>query len=286
MTTEWIFDGSGKLNLEVYPTRCMSKDDKEKIMIKFKENQLKMMELQDKLYAQGNEGIIIILQALDAAGKDGTIRHALGPLNPAGVDVINFKQPSTNELAHDFLWRANKSIPPRGKIAVFNRSYYEDVLVVKIHNLQENYKLTSRCMYSKEEFFKKRYQHIKNYEEYLYDNGYRIIKIFLHVSKEEQKKRFLYRIDDEHKNWKFSSSDLKERQFFDKYMKVYQEAIQETSTKHAPWYILPADQKWYTRYLVSKIVLEVLEDCNPKYPKLPSKDLEALSSCKAQLENE
>ncbi len=283
--SDYCFTGNKKLDLKKQPTDSKKdKSTKEEILSLTVKNQLKMKELQQRLYADGREGVIFVLQAMDAAGKDSTIRHVMGPLNPQGVEVTSFKQPGAAELAHDYLWRAHSAVPYRGNIGIFNRSYYEDVLVVKVHNLQNRYKIAKRCLdKNSEEFFEKRYRQIKDFEEYLYENSYRVVKIFLHVSKDEQKKRFLDRIDDETKNWKFSSADLKERAYFDKYMEAYEEAIQQTATKNAPWYVLPADQKWYTRYLVSQIVVKTLSECNPQYPELANTELEALDSCKATL---
>ncbi len=288
MNKLFCYDGEHKLDLKEYPTDCkINKEEKDHYIEKMQKNQEKMIALQDKLYAEGKEGIIIVLQALDAAGKDGTIKHVLGPLNPGGVDVIAFKQPNNEEQARDYLWRAHKAIPERGKIAVFNRSYYEDVLVVKVHSLEEHYKMATRCLHTgKEEFFKRRYKEIKHFEQYLYNNSYRVIKIFLHVSLEEQKKRFLARIDDSHRNWKFSSSDLKEREFYNDYMNAFKEAFTHTASTESPWYILPADQKWVTRYLVSEIVLHALEQCQPQYPDLAQSEKEALADCKAKLMEE
>ncbi len=282
---QYCFDTNKKINMNKLPTDSkMDKAIKEDILKKLKENQAKMAILQDKLYADAKEGVIFVLQAMDAAGKDSTIKHVIGPLNPQGVEVVSFKQPSNEELSHDYLWRAHSSMPSRGKIGILNRSYYEDVLVVRVHNLQNRYKMADRCLDNSEaEFFEKRYRQIKNFEEYLYENSYKIVKIFLNVSQEEQKKRFLSRIDDERKNWKFSSSDLKERAYFNKYMRAYEEAIANTATKHSPWYILPADQKWYTRYLVSEIVVKTLQECKPKYPELPKAELKALTACKEKL---
>ena len=208
----YLFDGSHPCALRKLP--CDSKDDhvkKEDILAKTAENLEKMTALQDAFYADGREGLVIILQALDAAGKDSTVKHVMGGLNPQGVQVTSFKQPTSEELHHDFLWRVNKALPPRGSIAIFNRSYYEDVLV-QVHDLQKTYQMAPRVLEdSKKDFFEKRYRQIRSYEEYLYENSYRVVKIFLHVSKDEQKKRFLERIDRPEKNWKFSCSDLKER---------------------------------------------------------------------------
>ncbi len=287
MLKKFCYTGEKKLSLKDYPPDYKIDSDKKREFIeKMEANQLEIKALQDKLYAQRVEGIVVVLQALDAAGKDSTIKHTLAPINPQGIEITSFKQPSSREMAHDYLWRAHLAIPERGEIAVFNRSYYEDVLVVKIHELQENYKIAERCLFDDEKFFAKRYKQIRHFEEYLYDNSYRIVKIFLHVSKDEQKKRFLERIDDPNKNWKFSAADLKERAFFDDYMAAFQEAINETATKDSPWYILPADQKWYTRYLVSEIMLSVLKECKPQYPKLPPNSAALLKECKEKLLSE
>ena len=271
---EYTFDGSRKLDLEKLPTNSKKDDvDKEKIIRKTEENLTKMQELQDRLYADGREGVIIVLQAMDAAGKDSTIKHVMGGFNPQGVEVHSFKQPSADELAHDFLWRLNKCIPRRGYIAIFNRSYYEDVLVVQVHEMNKGYHIAERVIgQSTEQFFQKRYRHIRNYEEYLYENGYRIVKIFLNVSKEKQKERFLERLDTPAKNWKFSGSDLKERALWGEYQKAYEKTINETATEVNPWYVLPADQKWYTRYLVSEAIVRTLEDIDPQYPEMPAEE--------------
>ena len=271
---EYTFDGSRKLDLGKLPTNSKKDDvDKEKIIRKTEENLAKMQELQDRLYADGREGVIIVLQAMDAAGKDSTIKHVMGGFNPQGVEVHSFKQPSADELAHDFLWRLNKCIPRRGYIAIFNRSYYEDVLVVQVHEMNKGYHIAERVIgQSTEQFFQKRYRHIRNYEEYLYENGYRIVKIFLNVSKEKQKERFLERLDTPAKNWKFSGSDLKERALWGEYQKAYEKTINETATEVNPWYVLPADQKWYTRYLVSEAIVRTLEDIDPQYPEMPAEE--------------
>ncbi|MBO7727028.1 MAG: polyphosphate kinase 2 family protein [Oscillospiraceae bacterium] len=271
---EYTFDGSRKLDLEKLPTNSKKDDvDKEKIIRKTEENLAKMQELQDRLYADGREGVIIVLQAMDAAGKDSTIKHVMGGFNPQGVEVHSFKQPSADELAHDFLWRLNKCIPRRGYIAIFNRSYYEDVLVVQVHEMNKGYHIAERVIgQPTEQFFQKRYRHIRNYEEYLYENGYRIVKIFLNVSKEKQKERFLERLDTPAKIWKFSGSDLKERALWGEYQKAYEKTINETATEVNPWYVLPADQKWYTRYLVSEAIVRTLEDIDPQYPEMPAEE--------------
>lgn len=283
---KYRFDGSEPFKISKVSTDS-KKDrvDKDEILKKTEENQEKIFALQDKLYAEGKEGLIIILQARDAAGKDSTIRHVMAGINPQGVSVYSYKQPSKEELAHDYLWRCNKNLPERGMIAIFNRSYYEDVLVVKVDKIYENYKMSDRCLEGKK-MISKRYKQIKNYEEYLYDNSYRIVKIFLNVSKVKQKERFLERIDTPEKNWKFSSSDLAVREKWDEYDKAYEACINKTATKECPWYVIPADQKWYSRYLVSEAILEALKDINPKYPDIPAEEKARLKECKEKLLNE
>lgn len=265
----------------------IGKEEKQNYVEKTEQNILKIAQLQDRLYAEGKEGVIIALQAMDAAGKDGTIKHVMSGVNPQGVHVISFKQPTSKELEHDYLWRVNQALPRRGEIAIFNRSHYEDVLVTQIHGMENEYNMADRCLKDgSKKFYERRYKQICNYEEYLYENSYRIVKIFLNVSKEEQKKRFLDRINDESKNWKFSAGDLDERKLWNEYHELYEDIIEKTGTKNSPWYIVPADQKWYARYIVSEIVLKVLEDCNPKYPKLPEGEKAMLSECKKMLEEE
>ncbi len=285
---KYCIDGEKKLKLNKIPTDSKSdKVDKEEIQKKTVKNQEKIALLQERLYAEGREGLIIILQAIDAAGKDSTIKHVMSGINPQGVDVISFKAPNSEELSHDFLWRINKHLPVRGKIGIFNRSHYEDVLVVQVHKMNRNYHMAKRVIEQDDDvFFSKRYAHIRNYEEYLHDNSYRVVKIFLNVSKDEQKKRFLERIDTPEKNWKFDSGDLKERALWDEYHKVFEDVINNTATKDCPWYVLPADQKWYTRYLVSEIILKTLEEINPQYPEMPAEEKEHLAECRQSLIDE
>lgn len=285
---KFYVDGSKKIDIDKFVTsEKIDKKEKEKYIAETEKNQLKIAELQDKLYADGREGLIIVLQAMDAAGKDSTVKNVMSGINPQGVNVYSFKAPSSAEMAHDFLWRIESCVPERGKISIFNRSQYEDVLVVKVHDMYKNYKMPERCTKKKkDEFFSERYEDILNYEKYLYHNGYRIIKIFLNVSKDEQKKRFLERIDRPEKNWKFSSSDIKERALWDEYHKAYQDAINATSSKNTPWYVLPADQKWFTRYLVSEIIKDTLRDMDPKYPDVSDEQKANLAGCKIQLESE
>ena len=281
----YCYDGTKKFEIIKAKTNIhCDKNRADKITEKTEKNISQISDLQDKLYADAKESVIIVLQALDAAGKDSTIKHVMSSVNPQGVDVFSFKTPNTEEASHDFLWRYHKRMPPRGKMAIFNRSWYEEVLVVKVHNFYKDYHMAERCI--SDDFFKMKYRQIKAFEQHLYENSYRIIKIFLNVSKEEQSKRFLERIDKPEKNWKFSANDIKERQFWPKYQQAFEDAINATSTKTAPWYVLPADQKWYTRYLVSEILLDILKDIHSGYPKLSDEEKNNLQIYRTQLENE
>lgn len=258
-----------------------SKEDAGKIL---KKNINKMSKLQNKLYAYDKYSLLIIFQAMDAAGKDGTIKHVMSGLNPQGTQVVSFKQPSSEELDHDYLWRIHKYLPERGRIGIFNRSHYEEVLIVRVHDLIKNQKIPPGLI--NKEIWNKRYREINDFEKYLYENGTIILKFFLHISKEEQKQRFLERIDTPEKNWKFSASDVNERKYWDKYQQAYSETILATSKKYAPWFIIPADHKWYMRYAVSQVIVETLERLNMSYPVL-SKEMQAeLEECKKNLLNE
>lgn len=246
-----------------------------------KDNIKKMVELQAKLYAQDKYAMLIIFQAMDAAGKDGTIKHVMSGLNPQGTQVYSFKQPSKTELDHGYLWRINKALPEKGRIGIFNRSHYEDVLVVRVHDLISDQ--ITPLKFRNKNIWKQRFQQINNFEKYLYENGIIILKFFLHISKDEQKKRFLKRIDDPAKNWKFSEGDIKERAYWENYQKVYQEAISETSKTYAPWFIIPADKKWFTRLVVSEIIVYEMEKLEPDYPKLTGEQLNKLRKAKELL---
>ena len=248
------------------------------------ENEKKLNELQQKLYAEKKEGLIIVFQAMDAAGKDGTITHVLQCLSPHGVYEAAFKSPSSTELAHDFLWRVVQQVPAKGEIAIFNRSHYEDVLIGKVKELYKSQAHADRI--DTDKVIERRYTDIRNFEEYLYQNNIRIIKIFLNVSKEEQAKRFLSRIEEPEKNWKFSSSDVEERTYWDKYQKAFEDAVNATATLHCPWYVVPADHKWYMRYVVSEIILKTLKDMNPEYPVVSEERRQKFHSLKEQLEKE
>lgn len=249
----------------------------------------KISTLQEKLYANDSHSVLIVLQAIDAAGKDSCIKHVLSGVNPQGCHVVNFKQPSKEELDHDFIWRTYKQLPERGKIGVFNRSYYEEVLVCKVHPeyvIGQNIPGIEDIKQLDKKFWENRYRAINEMERHLVKNGTVIIKVFLHLSKDEQKNRFLERIDNPKKQWKFSFADLKERALWDKYQDAYTDMIRETSSKHAPWYIVPADDQWVSRAIVGRILLEHLEDLNLSYPEISQDDRLSLAEARKLLLNE
>ncbi len=244
-----------------------------------------LAEYQDKLYAQNIYALLVILQAMDAAGKDGAIKHAMTGLNPQGVQVYSFKQPSSEELDHDYLWRSMKALPERGRIGIFNRSYYEEVLVARVHpEILARQQLPAETV--ENHIWKRRYEDINNFEKYLVGNGIAVVKIFLNVSKEEQKQRFLERIDKPDKNWKFSAADVKERGFWDDYQDAYEKMFNHTSTEWAPWYIVPADRKWFARLAVAAIIGAKLQEIDPQYPTITDQQREELVKAKALLESE
>jgi PPK2 family polyphosphate:nucleotide phosphotransferase len=243
-----------------------------------------LAELQDKLYAQDQWALLLIFQAMDAAGKDGAIKHVMSGINPQGCQVFSFKAPTSEDLDHDFLWRCMKRLPERGRIGIFNRSYYEETLVVRVHKeILDKQKLPEKLV--TKHIWDERFQDIRNFEKYLTRNGVLVRKFFLNVSKEEQKKRFLERIDNSDKNWKFSSADTQERGYWDDYMKAYEEMIRNTATKHSPWYVVPADNKWFTRLVVAAAVIEVLSSLGLRYPEVTSKKLKELEEAKKLLES-
>lgn len=238
--------------------------------------------LQDMMYAQDKWSLLVIFQAMDAAGKDGGIKHVMSGINPQGCQVSSFKAPSAEELDHDFLWRCKKRLPERGRIGIFNRSYYEEVLVVKVHEaILHNQKLPEKLI--TKNIWKQRYEDIRNFEQYLHRNGTVVIKIFLHVSKEEQKQRFIARIDDAAKNWKFSSGDVKERGYWDQYQAAYEEMIRYTSSKESPWYIVPADNKAYARIGIASAIISALEQMDLEYPQVSAEKVVELQEVKKVL---
>lgn len=241
-----------------------------------------LAELQDMLYAQDRWSVLLIFQAMDAAGKDGAIKHVMSGVNPQGCQVYSFKTPSNEDLDHDFLWRCIKCMPERGRIGIFNRSYYEETLVVRVHReFLEKQKLPPELV--TKDIWKERFQDIRNFERYLTRNGVAIRKFFLHVSNKEQKKRFLERIEEPEKNWKFSANDAKEREYWDDYMEAYEDMIQNTATKEAPWYVVPADNKWFTRVVVAAAVIDTLADLDLHYPKVSDEKLKELAAAKKGL---
>ncbi len=283
-----IVTGEHEFKIDEAPTCAnVSKKERKHYEKLLAENKQRMFELQDKLFAQGCEGVVVVIQAMDAAGKDSTIKHVMTGLNPVGVETYSFKTPTKEELAHDYMWRAYCHLPKRGNIGLFNRSYYEDVLVVRTHGLWHGYKMPKRCLdMSEKDFFAMRYREISDFEQHLYENGYRLVKIFLNVSLEEQAKRFIARIDEPEKNWKFSAADLDERPLWGQYMRAFEDAINGTSTKDNPWYVIPADQKWFARWLVSEAMVKVLEDIDPQYPTVSEETLAGMAECKARLMGE
>jgi len=266
-------------------THHLKSEDKPEAKKLVKEGVEMLSDLQDVLYAQGSWGLLLIFQAMDAAGKDSTIKHVMSGVNPQGVDVHSFKAPSTEELAHTFLWRTTSCTPPRWKIGIFNRSYYEEVLVVRVHPEFLDMQRLPDSLRGKH-FWKHRYEDINAFERYLTRNGIAIRKFFLNVSKEEQKKRFLARLDDPAKNWKFSASDIKERKYWDDYMGAYEKMICNTATEYAPWVVVPADNKWFSRLLVVASIVDVLNSLDLHYPRLNDTQLAELKQAHKQLEKE
>jgi PPK2 family polyphosphate:nucleotide phosphotransferase len=244
-----------------------------------------LAEQQDKLYAQDNHAVLIVLQAMDAAGKDSTIKHVMSGVNPQGVQVTNFVEPSIEELDHDYLWRITKALPRRGTIGIFDRSHYEEVLVVRVHPEYLDRQRLPLHLKGKD-IWARRYNEINCFEKYLTDNGVVVLKIFLNVSREEQKKRFLERVHNREKNWKFSAADIHERKYWDAYMDAYQDMLNATSTSHAPWYIVPANHKWFTRLAVTSVINATLKNLNLAYPQSSVEEKEALLTAKKELERE
>ncbi len=244
-----------------------------------------LTKLQEELYAQDRWAVLIIFQAMDAAGKDGAIKHVMSGVNPQGCEVSSFKAPSTEELDHDFLWRCKKRLPERGRIGIFNRSYYEETLVVRVHQeylagqkLPQNLK--------PKDLWKQRFQDINNFERYLAHNGIMVLKFFLHVSREEQRQRFLARIENPEKNWKFSLKDVEEREHWDDYMHAYEQTIRHTASRNAPWYVVPADKKWFTRLVVASAIVDNLNSLDLTYPTLSEEELQELEAAKQALTTE
>jgi PPK2 family polyphosphate:nucleotide phosphotransferase len=241
-----------------------------------------LADLQDRLYAQDRWAVLLIFQAMDAAGKDGTIKHVMSGVNPQGCEVVSFKAPSAEDLDHDFLWRCMRHVPERGRIGIFNRSYYEETLVVRVHPaLLKGQKVPAELV--TKHIWKERFEDIRHFERYLTRNGVAIRKFFLHVSKAEQRRRFLERLENPEKNWKFSANDAKERAYWDDYMDAYEDTIRHTATKEAPWYVVPADNKWFTRVVVGAAVIEAMESLNLAYPRVDKEKRRELAAAKQAL---
>jgi PPK2 family polyphosphate:nucleotide phosphotransferase len=275
-----------KLRLDDFdPASTASFKEKEDASRKLQDDIVTMAQLQEILYAQNQFSLLIIFQAMDAAGKDGVIKHVMSGLNPQGCRVHSFKSPSTEELNHDFLWRCSNALPERGSIGIFNRSYYEEVLIVRVHpELLERQKLPPGT--TLKNLWNSRFDEINSFERHLTDSGTIVLKFFLHLSREEQKRRFIERIENAEKNWKLSTADAAERKFWNKYMNAYEDALQHTSTSWAPWYVIPADHKWFTRTAVADIVLKTLKALKPSYPTTSKDRKKELTEIRRRLEGE
>ncbi len=273
----------GKFRLKDYdPADTGGMKDKEKALNMLEQGVKLLSHLQEKLYAQDQWAALLIFQAMDAAGKDGAIKHVMSGVNPEGCQVTSFKAPSHEELDHDYLWRTHKAIPERGKIGIFNRSYYEEVLVVRVHEALLDTEQLPKEMRGKG-IWEDRYQDINNFEKYLVRNGLVVLKFFLHLSKSEQKKRFLERLEMPEKNWKFSMADVKERGYWKDYQKAYEEMIQNTATKQAPWYVIPADNKWFTRLAVAAATIDVLDSLDLQFPEVDKEKKKELAKVRQAL---
>jgi PPK2 family polyphosphate:nucleotide phosphotransferase len=242
----------------------------------------RLVELQEKLYAQNQWAVLVVFQAMDAAGKDGAIKHVMSGVNPQGCQVYAFKQPSAEDLAHDFLWRTSKDMPQSGHIGIFNRSYYEEVLVVRVHQDLLAYEHLPPSLMNKS-IWQHRFEDINSYERHLHRSGVVILKFFLNISKAEQKRRFLKRLDDPDRYWKFSSADLAERSHWDEYMRAYQEMIENTATSYAPWHVVPADNKWFTRVVVAEVIINAIKALKPSYPTVEPQKLKELKVARSAL---
>lgn len=281
-----IVQGDKKFSLKNHKTDFTGGYNKEKAKDALVNSKIELSHLQEKLYAAGKHSVLIIFQAMDAAGKDSAIEHVMSGLNPQGCQVYSFKVPTSEEYQHDFLWRHYKALPERGRIGIHNRSHYENVLVCKVHPeyvLSEDIPGITDVKKINKDFWKQRYQSIRNFEQHLTANGTVILKFFLNVSKDEQKQRFLDRIEDPTKNWKFSSGDIKERALWDKYMEAYEDAINETSTAESPWHVIPADKKWFARLAISEIIEDRLKNLDLKFPVLGEEETLKLTETKNAL---
>ena len=283
LTHKFRIDGDKKFRLkDMDPADTGHWKSKEHAEAALMEGIARTAELQDKLYAQDNWALLLIFQAMDAAGKDGAVKHVMSGVNPQGCQVYSFKAPSDVELQHDFLWRTTRDLPERGHIGIFNRSYYEEVLIVRVHPEILKGEKTPPSLVGKD-IWKERFEDIRGFERHMARNGTVIRKFFLHLSKKEQKKRFLARLDEPEKNWKFSANDIHERKYWDDYQAAYEDMIRNTSTKYAHWYVVPADNKWFTRLVISSVVVDTLESLDLAYPKVDEAKLKELKAAKKLL---
>ena len=283
-TTDFRVPPGKKVNLEKWATSVKPVYDSKKDYEKLLKGQVEeLIPLQNLQYASNRYAVLLIIQGMDAAGKDGAIRHVMSGINPQGCQVFSFKQPSAEELDHDFLWRTNRRLPERGRIGIFNRSYYEEVLVVRVHPEILRSQALPEGLVDEETIWEERFRSIVDMEAHLHRNGTRIVKIFLHQSKEEQRQRFLKRIDDPEKNWKLTPADVEEREFWGDYMHAYEECLSATSTADAPWYVVPADDKKNARLIVSEILLDVFKGLKMSYPKASDERREELQAIRARL---
>ncbi len=280
--------GKGKFRLKDFDpgdTLGLDREDKPRAREALQIGVQALTELQDMLYAQDRWALLLVFQAMDAAGKDGAIKHVMSGVNPQGCQVVSFKAPSSEELDHDYLWRCNRNLPERGRIGIFNRSYYEEVLVLRVHReLLEAQKLPPERV--SKDIWEQRYREIRAYERYLDGNGVIVRKFFLHLSRAEQKRRFLERIDNPEKNWKFSSADARERAHWDDYMEAYEDAIHATATPQCPWYVVPADNKWFTRVVVAAAIIQALDSLDLEYPRVSKAKLKELAEVRSELMKE
>jgi PPK2 family polyphosphate:nucleotide phosphotransferase len=289
-TKKFLVEPKTKVKLADYNPAYKDGFESEKDATKQLEDDIKRLrKLQEKLYADDRRSVLLVFQAMDAAGKDGTIKHVMSGLNPQGCQVYSFKHPSNEEYDHDFLWRHYKALPERGRIGIFNRSHYENVLICKVHPqyvLSERLPNINSVDDINEEFWQKRYKQIRRFEKNITQNGTVILKFFLHLSKDEQRNRFLERIDNPEKNWKFSFGDINERNYWDEYQTAYEDALSNTSLDEAPWYIVPADNKWFTRAAIANIIADKLESLDLSFPDLPKEEKDKLAAARQQLTNE
>ncbi|WP_411272804.1 polyphosphate kinase 2 family protein [Daejeonella sp.] len=289
ITQQFKVDNVSEFKLKDHDPEFSGKFSKDMSIEILTELKVEMEQLQEKLYAANKHSLLIIFQAMDAAGKDSAIKHTMSGLNPQGCQVFSFKQPNMEELDHDFLWRHSKALPERGRIGIHNRSHYENVLVCRVHPeyvLNERIPSISSIGDVDDDFWNRRYESIREFERHISESGTVIIKFFLNVSKEEQKKRFLERIEDPLKHWKFSSADIDERRKWDNYMDVYEKAIIETSVEHAPWYVIPADKKWFTRIAVSKVIIDTMNSIKLDLQEITDEETAKLKECRALLKEE